>query len=107
MLTPTLHTIDFGEGTKAKLRYDNLQRMLRDIIYNYQQGLMYTPANTLRLFMRTLAWTALPEYKWQLELKPDEWQALSRGLQSLGSPAGRSMYQWLSSNRLTDYDDGD
>ena len=106
MLTPVSHEIDLGSGSRAKLRYDNLSRMLGDVISWYRGNQLSGHANILRDYSRTLRWKYAPEQNWIIELLPDEWQALSRGLRALDTPAGRNMNRWLCDHRITEYDDG-
>lgn len=95
---PTSYTVKLDKrGKGAALdRYNRLEKMLRQAVTAFRHGLLFDYARTLQLYMQTTRWKIRNAPHWELEIEPDEWQVISRGLRELNTPAANSMYQWLN-----------
>lgn len=83
----------------AQARYLKLEQLLREAIVNFRQELLFDYALTISLYMKTTRWKIKDAPHWKLELEPEEWQAISRGLRDLNRPEANSMYQWLNQRK--------
>lgn len=97
--------IDLRGGHKshrhALQRWERLNNMMLEMIYQFRQDLLYDYASELVHFRKTLRWRVKNQSHWSIELQPDEWQALSLGLRHNHAPDGfMSMYQWLNINKV-------
>lgn len=100
------HDINFGSGTHAKQRYDRLNKMIQEIIYQHRRDKLFERANALIEFRRTMRWTRASERNWIVEFTPEEWKALSSGLRhTTALQPFSSMYQWLNLHRVEDHGD--
>ena len=100
------YEIDFGSGTHAKRRHDQLDSMMLELIYQFRQDLLFEYANALVEFRRTMRWKRASERNWIIEFTLEEWKALSSGLRDATSPRPfDSMYQWLNLHRVEDHGD--
>ncbi len=83
----------------AQVRYLNLEKLLREAISNFRRELLFEYAMTIKEYMKTSRWKIRDAPHWKLELEPEEWQAISRGLRDLNKPEANSMYQWLNTHK--------
>ena len=94
-------TIDLGTGSTANDRWIRLDNMVRELVRQFRQDLLYEYATVLVDWRKTLRYRIQEANHWTLELEPDEWQALSSGLRGMtGAPEYSSMYQWLNIHKV-------
>ena len=98
-VTPKEYAVDLGSAARGNRRYKVLKHLLRDVITLNRQRLEFEDMCTIRDWTKTSRFRIALQSPFIIYLEPDEYAALSRGLRALGTPAAKTMYNWMNGHR--------
>lgn len=87
---------DLGSASRGNRRYKVLKGLIKDVIKMRKKSLSFDDAHTIHLWATTTRFRIALKSPFIIYMEGDEWEALSRGLRALGTPAASTMYQWLN-----------
>lgn len=98
-VTPKEFAVDLGSAARGNRRYKVLKHLLRDVLTMNRNRLLFDDMITIRMWSKTSRFRIALQSPFIIYLEPDEYAALSRGLRALGTPAAKTMYNWMNSHR--------